>query len=702
MSGKMELLSPAGSFEALRAAVYNGADSVYLGGGTFNARQNAKNFDEAELKCAADFCRLYGVGLHLTLNTLVSDREEESFYAAVSYADQIGVEAIIVQDLGMAKAIAASFPHLAIHGSTQMSIHNLEGVEEAARMGLSRVVLARELSLKDIAAICEKSPIEIEVFAHGALCVCYSGQCYFSGQIGERSGNRGRCAQVCRMPYSINNKQKGFSMSLKDLCVAGHIKELEDIGVKSLKIEGRMKRPEYVAIVTEIYKKLMRTGQPPTRRDMERLEMIFSRQGFTDGYLTGQLGGQMFGVHQEDKGSKEYRQLLSQAQTSYDPNHAPKKIRVDFSCMLHKDKPAYLKAEDEEKNSAWASGPIAEQARSHPLTLMALQTQLEKTGGTPYFVRSVTADMEEDISLPLAGINDLRRQVFEGLSQKRSQAPVRQHIPFAPLPRVIPQKKKADFTVSVKNEHQINAHLLACKPQRIYLPLWNIEKNLSCIPRIQKTGVELCAVMPRIVYDSEKAQVEKMLDTVKKEGVKSLLCGNLGQVKGLLEQGFIVYGDYGFNVFNSRSSLAMKELGLSSFTPSFEMSYPQIRDMKKYLPTEIIIYGRLPLMITANCLLGEHPPGYKKCDADNVLVDRKGEGFLTTAEYHCRNEIYNSHPLYLCDKIFSFHQLGVDTMRLIFINEDDREVSKIFEEHLTGDMPKPRKFTRGLYYKGVD
>jgi putative protease len=703
MSGKMELLSPAGSFEALRAAVYNGADSVYLGGGSFNARQYAKNFEKEELEAAANLCRRNGVNLYLTLNTLVSDREENQFFKAAAYANRIGITGVIVQDLGMAKTIRAAFPDLLVHGSTQMSIHNLAGVEEAARMGLSRVVLARELPLEDIAYICKRSPIEIEVFIHGALCVCYSGQCYFSGQIGERSGNRGRCAQVCRLPYGINQKKnKVFPMSLKDLCGAKYVKALEDMGVKSLKIEGRMKRPEYVAVVTEIYKKLIRTGHPPTRRDLERLELIFSRQGFTDGYLTKKLGRHMFGVRQEEENGKEYHKLLADARKTLDPSNAPKRIRVDLSCMLHKGKPAYLKAVDEDENSAWAKGDVVEAAKTRPITLMDIQTQLEKTGGTPYFVRSVTADLEEGISIPLSAINKLRRKALDEISNKRMEPPVRSYMPFAPLPGILPSKKKVDFSVSVKNESQINDRLLELKPQRIYMPLWNIEKNLACINRIQRAGVKLCATMPRVVYDSEKKQVEKMLDTVLEEGVQSALCGNIGQIQLLLDLGFSVHGDFGLNVFNSRSILALKEMGLSSFTASFELAAAQIRHLKKYLPTEIIVYGRLPLMLTANCLLGEKPLCDKQCDGNSMLIDRKGEAFLTMAEYHCRNEIYNAHPLYLCDKIFSFHQLGINTMRLIFTNENDRQVSKIFEEHLTGDMIKPDKFTRGLYYKGVE
>ncbi|MGE4484905.1 MAG: peptidase U32 family protein, partial [Oscillospiraceae bacterium] len=295
----LELLSPAGSPEAVVAAVQNGADAVYLGFGDFNARRNAKNFSDEEFGKAAEYCRVRGVKTYVTLNTLSDDRELPFVAEFAKKASRLGADAILVQDLGALQAIRQVVPDMPVHASTQMSIHNLEGVRVAAAMGVTRVVLARELPRDEIEYICRNSPVEIEVFAHGALCMSYSGQCYMSAVIGRRSGNRGLCAQPCRLNYNTGGKGTEYPLSLKDNCLVRRLNELQKIGVKCLKIEGRMRRPEYVAIVTSIYSRAIKDARPPSDEDMAILQSAFSRQGFTDGYFTGKKGSAMFGVRLE-------------------------------------------------------------------------------------------------------------------------------------------------------------------------------------------------------------------------------------------------------------------------------------------------------------------------------------------------------------------------------------------------------------------
>ncbi|MDE6590891.1 MAG: U32 family peptidase, partial [Oscillospiraceae bacterium] len=301
----MEILSPAGSPEALRAAVCAGADAVYLGFGQFNARRGARNFTQDEFAPAVSYCHLRGVKVYLTLNTLCSDRELPGAVDCAVQASKMGADAVLVQDMGLVRALRQAAPGLPLHASTQMTLHSLDGVKQAADLGITRAVLARELSRRDIAYICEHSPIEIEVFVHGALCMCYSGQCFLSSVIGGRSGNRGMCAQPCRLPYGWGNLADGHPLSLKDMSLAGHLNELRDMGVASAKIEGRMKRPEYVYTVTKIYADALREGREPTPDELRQLEQAFSRQGFTDGYYMGQKGPDMFGVREESKPPRE-------------------------------------------------------------------------------------------------------------------------------------------------------------------------------------------------------------------------------------------------------------------------------------------------------------------------------------------------------------------------------------------------------------
>lgn len=297
----LELLAPAGSMEAVAAAVQNGTDAVYLGYGDFNARRNAKNFSEEEFAAAVSYCHLRGAKVYLTLNTLLTDRELPKAAEVAAQASAIGADAVLIQDLGVLRMLRQVAPDLPVHASTQMTLHNLDGVKMAADLGLTRAVLSRELSRDQIEYICQRAPIEIEVFAHGALCMCYSGQCFLSSVIGGRSGNRGLCAQPCRMRYGWNGRADGNPLSLKDMSLAGHLRELRKMGVACLKLEGRMKRPEYVAVITRVYASAIREGREPTAEEVRQLTEAFSRQGFTEGFYQGKTGPDMFGIREEQK-----------------------------------------------------------------------------------------------------------------------------------------------------------------------------------------------------------------------------------------------------------------------------------------------------------------------------------------------------------------------------------------------------------------
>jgi len=376
----LELLAPAGSMESLRAAVQNGANAVYLGCGAFNARQSAKNFTPQTLTEAVKYCHVRGVAVHLTLNTLVSDRETDEVAALIRNAALSEVDAFIVQDLGVLKLCQQIAPHIPVHGSTQMTIHSLPGVLMCAAWGMTRVVLSRELSREEIRYICANSPIEIEVFGHGALCMSYSGQCYLSAAIGGRSGNRGRCAQPCRQCYGYGRYQSRYPLSLKDNCLVHYLQELQEMGVASLKLEGRMKRPEYVAAVTAVYRKALDQGQV-TKEMEQQLLTAFNRQGFTDGYYKGLLGGAMFGVR-EDKNEdnawyKQIRQTYEATENPLVPIYFDASVRPEGSTLT---------VADDKGNRLTVAGARPELARVVALTADDLADRLQKTGGTPYYV----------------------------------------------------------------------------------------------------------------------------------------------------------------------------------------------------------------------------------------------------------------------------------------------------------------------------
>ena len=694
----MELLAPAGSMEALRAAVCNGADAVYLGADTFNARMNARNFSAADLQEAVVYCHVRGVKVHLTLNTLVLDREMPRAAELIRMAASCGVDAFIVQDLGMVSLCRQLAPDVPIHASTQMSIHSLEGVLEAAALGCSRVVLARELPADEIAHICKKSPVEIEVFVHGALCMCYSGQCYLSSVIGRRSGNRGQCAQPCRLPYGYGRfESTRYPLSLKDNCLAGELDELRRMGVASIKIEGRMKRPEYVAIVTRAYRTVLNGGKL-TQADLQELETAFSRQGFTDGYFKGQAGSDMFGRRQE---SEDTADLFASARATYEQGET-QRIGVRFYAMIHRGQPARLAVEDPDGNLCRTYGPVPEQAVYRSLTAQDLEQQLKKTGGTPYLCTSVRSSLDPDLMLPASAINAMRRDVIAELTAKRGRAEKPHLNAYDEPPRYDGISGEPQLTVAVRTADQITSRMLSMKPTVLYVPLSELVEH----PELrQRVGVEtqLAAILPRVIWSGELVPIARQLRTVYDMGVRQVLAGNLGQLHIARAAGFAVRGDFGLNIVNSRAMRYLREQGLDSQLLSFELTLPQIRDISKAVPAEVLIYGRLPLMLMENCVI-KNRTGTCTCQTGTVrLVDRVGEEFpIVKDPGTCRNVLLNGKKLYLLDKKDAFRGMGLWALRLQFTTENPSEIDKVLMDYQGRAVFDAGSYTRGLYSRGVE
>ena len=398
-----ELLAPAGSPESLRAAVQAGAGAVYLGWGEFNARRSAKNFSDEEFAQALAYCHQRGVRVFLTLNTLVTDRELPRAAETARKACRLGVDSVLVQDWGLFDLLRQMLPDLPLHASTQMSLFTSGGCREMAADGCERVVLARECSREDTEAIVKNCPAEVEIFAHGALCMCYSGQCAMSAVLGGRSGNRGRCAQPCRLPYGINEPAgKRYPLSLKDSCLAAEIPDMAAMGVDCLKLEGRMKRPEYVAVVTDVYARLLEENRGPTKEELARLEQAFSRSGFTDWYWQGRHGAGMFGTRPEN--APEPKELFAQARALYEKD-AARTVDVHFAVTCTAAAPCTLTASDPDGHTVTVTGPVPEAARTRSLTAEELETRLGKTGGTGYRCAGVEATVGEGLSLPASAVN---------------------------------------------------------------------------------------------------------------------------------------------------------------------------------------------------------------------------------------------------------------------------------------------------------
>ena len=693
----LELLSPAGSPEAVIAAVQNGADAVYMGLGDFNARRGAKNFTDEEFEKAVGYCHVRGCKVYITLNTLVNDREISSAVEDARLASRCGADGIIIQDLGLVSAIRQALPDIPLHASTQMSIHNLAGVQAAAEMGMTRAVLARELSLEEIKYITKNSPIETEVFVHGALCFCHSGQCYMSALIGRRSGNRGMCAQPCRMQYSLGGRMDDYPMSLKDNCLVDRLRELEEAGVACVKIEGRMKRPEYTAIVTGIYSKAIKERRQPTPEEMGMLTKAFSRQGFTQGYFNGDKKD-MFGVRGEpDDGTEK---IFAVARRAYADGEL-RRVPVHFYTVAEKDERIKAIAFDDDGHRAVTYGPVPEKAKRQGLTDGYLVEQMFKTGGTPYNCVENKARTDPGLYLPAAEINELRRKLISALSEQRAVPPERRSLVVPPRPKNVPTVADPKLIFQVRTEEQLTKELADLRPAYIYVPAMIMaEQPKLVLPFVEKGAVPV-AVLPRIINERQMKEVYTTLQRLFDYGVNEALVGNLGQVVMARSAGMKLRGDFGLNAFNSYTLDMLDRMGFLSATASFELRIAQIKDMAKPLDTELIIYGRLPLMVSDQCIIKESA-GRCACQTPAQMSDRMGSVFPVVKEYGCRNVVYNAHKLYLADKKEDLYSAGLWGLRMMFTTESARECVEVAKGHMGLSDYKPNVLTRGLYYRGVD
>ena len=693
----IELLSPAGSPEGVIAAVQNGADAVYMGMGAFNARRGAKNFTDEEFVKAVRYCHVRGCKVYVTLNTLVNDREMRDAVAAAKLASDAGADALIVQDLGMSYAIRCALPDIPLHASTQMSLHNLAGVEAAAEMGITRAVLARELSFEQIRFITKNASIETEVFVHGALCFCHSGQCYMSALIGRRSGNRGLCAQPCRLQYSLGGRMDDHPLSLKDNCLVDQIRRLEEAGVASLKIEGRMKRPEYTGIVTGVYAKAIREQRNPDQEEMELLEKTFSRQGFTQGYFIGDKLD-MFGVRSEP--DKDADKIFASARKQYAEGEM-RRVPVHFYTVLEKGEHIKAIAFDDDGHRAIATGPVPERAKRQGLTEQYLTEQMFKTGGTPYNCIENKAKAEPGLYLPASEINELRRKLIAQLSAEREKAPERRTLRIPAPPVNVPAISDPARIYQVRTAEQLTPELAALKPDYIYFPAMELAENFDPLRPFIDNGARPVAVMPRVITDDQSREVYAALEKLFDYGVNEALTGNLGHVFIARQAGMKVRGDFGLNAFNSYTLRVLQDAGFISATASFELRLAQIKAMAKPVDTELIIYGRLPLMVSDQCIIRQSA-GRCNCQTPGQLSDRMGSVFPVVKEFGCRNVIYNAHKLYLADKRDDLYALGLWGLRMLFTTESPRECVEVAKGYLGLTDYKPNVLTRGLYYRGVD
>ena len=672
-----EILAPVGGKEQLIAAVRSGANAVYLGAKNFNARRNASNFEDFELPEIVSYCHARNVKVHVVLNTLVMDSEIPALMEEIKNVALSGADAVIVQDLAVAKLVREICPSMEMHASTQMTVHDLAGALEAQKLGFKRAVLSRELSLDEIKYISERTDIELEAFVHGALCMCMSGCCYLSSVLGGRSGNRGLCAQPCRLDFRFG--EKDHALSLKDMSHIEHIRELASAGVCSFKIEGRMKRPEYVAAAVTACRAAL-NGEKP---DIESLRAVFSRQGFTDGYFTGKRTPDMFGFRSHEDVTAADKVLKNLANLYKDEaNLVPLKMEL----FISETAPSLLKVSDG-KNTVSVTGGICEKAMRAPTDKALAERYLSKTGGTPFFLSELEFSAEGEPIIAAGELNEMRRNALAQLSEIREKV-----LPHSVSDFEIPKFEKhitKSTAIRIRAE-KFEQVLFENDAEAIVLPLSEIEKHPEAI---EKFSEKLFAELPALVFAFDEEKIKERLSALYKKGLRHALCENICTLRLAKDCGLTVHGGYGLNILNSLALEEYEKLGVSDATVSFELSSPKIRDLGGNIKRGILGYGYLPLMRMRACPI-KKASGCKNCPGKGKIKDRMGKEFTYLCFEKKFGTLLNSVPLYVADKDFS----GIDFMTLWFTTETPENcerIYKMFKNKVPADFEK----TNGLYFR---
>ncbi len=660
-----ELLSPAGSMDAFRAAIDGGADAIYIGGSAFNARINAKNFDAEELSEAVKLAHAYGVKVYQTINTMIYDRELDELLRAAESSAHAGVDAFIVSDIGAARLIKQRLPEMALHASTQMSVHNAEGARKLSELGFSRVVPARELSRGDIEYLVRNNPLEVEIFIHGALCVSHSGQCLFSSLVGGRSGNRGLCAQPCRLPYGCGNKNcDKYPLSLKDLSLATHVRDIIDSGVASLKIEGRMKSPEYVRGVTRVWRRLLDEGRDASQNEMRELAELFSRGGFTDSYYQKTVGHSMLGTRSESdkQASREVEKF----------NKITRKVPVNIRVELSADSESKLTMELGQ-SSVTVCGDKPEAAINAPLDKDTVVRCMSKLGDTPFAASSVEADIEGSVMMPISALNALRRRGAEALLAQITKT---KDVAIGEVSRADCKKfpHKENIARFYRGE-QITDSARSFF-DGVLLPL---ERYLA------DTSAADGFYMPPVAFDGEWREITALLEKAAKTSPKYAIATNIGQLEALKKvlPDTKIIADFRFNAANGETVAYFEEQGVDSVVLSAELTLPQMRDIVG--SKAAIVYGRMPLMTLEKCVIRElygDKSACTVCDDDGAeMTDRRGVTFPVLREWKHRNVVYNSLPTGMSDRISELERAGIVNRHFIFTVESADEVDRVIDAY---------------------
>ena len=673
-----EILAPVGGEEQLLAAVRSGANAVYLGGKNFNARRNAANFEETDLNRVVCYCHARGVKVYVTVNTILLDEEMPALEEEADRIALASADAVILQDMAALRLFAARYPSLRRIASTQTAVHNVDGARYLEEIGFDSIVLARELTLKEMETICSAVSVQTEAFIHGAHCMSVSGACYLSAMLGGRSGNRGLCAQPCRLNWTSGGSE--YALSLKDMSLISRIGEMAAVGIGSFKIEGRMKRPEYVAAATTACR-LALEGKP---YDAEALRAVFSRSGFTDGYLTGKRNAAMFGYRTKDDVT-DADSVLRQLAALY-RNETPL-VPVDMAFAMREDGVSIRVGDG--ANEITITGDAPDRAINRALDEAAARKNLEKTGGTPFYVREFSAELAEGYTLPAAALNALRRVALDELLALRGQPHPHERQAYDMQPPVryrTPLESPALWARFYTAEQIANADAFG----KILLPAEKIDEQT-----IHLYGEKLVAELPTLLFPEDEATFDEKLTQLAVLGLRAVYTNNIYGIRLGKRLGLEVFGGFGLNVTNTESLLFYEAQGINSLTVSLELAMAKIKSLGGTLPRGIVSYGSLPLMHVRNCPI-RASIDCSNCGERGTLTDRKQIDFPVECQQKRTATVLNSVSLDLGGRSLG----GLDFQLLYFTRESKDEIAAVTDRILLGQKTD-EPHTTGLYYRDL-
>ena len=698
----LELLSPAGSTEAVIAAVQSGADIIHMGYGVSGGGREEKGFSPEQLSQALRYCRVRGCRTVLSLGDLCSDDTIDRAVQRACFAAEQGVDAILVQDLGLARILRSRLPETPLWADVRMGIHSLDGAMAAAALGFEYVILSPELNLEEIRLIAQKAPVKTVVYAHGQLCFAYAGQCYISALADrEKSNNCGRCGDLCRRRFSLGGRLDDYPMSMKDICLLGHLEELAEAGVDCVAIEGHSRSPEFVSYATNIYSRAIREKVMPTAEEMLWLTDYFSTNGLTDGYLTAAEDAEMFGVAREP--DRDARRMFNEVRKGY-MDRELRRIPLSFYVVMQPGEPAMFAAEDDRGHRAVYKGFAPIDLGRAGISEERIRDLLYRTGGTPYTCARVQCSLAPGMDYPEAAVEEARRELINRMAEARRE-PIRPVL--GPLPEPAENKPVLEppkLICQVTRAEQLSEALAGADPDYLYVPAEIIAAGDEGLRPFRERGCPVVAVMPRIVSDEQMPELKELLLRLREEGVEEILGGSLRFLRLARSLGFGLRGDYGLNITNSSAMEQMKEAGLVSATASFELSVAQIKALAKPIDTEMIVYGRLPAMVTEQCII-RRSAGRCICGQNVSMQDEHGALYPVMREFGCRNVIFDSSKVYLADKQDKYADAGLWAVRLLFTSEGARECVDVTRRYkYPTDFRRgyrPNNTGRGLYPKGA-